>query len=569
MQLKGKTSAFILWVLMTLASVLISAWVHGLATQAPSDTEARLVKHNFDVIVTDLKNQLNWLAANPGIELASLPDSVDVRLVFDQQDLLQFQTTLSDEEKIDSLLASVISFLKVPRQADTGITYWRDKVMLMVIQKHNNVRSVTAVFLDDWLLQLSDELEYQLALSATAMNDSGDSLGAVTVRLPSLVGKPVYVSVSPMQTQSSTPYIWWLSVLISAVVCGVLVWSLYYRPIWKRLNGLLDQSRRIMKSGNFNERVISEGKDEIAEMAVQVNAILSSLEYCYNLMAKTNLITTELLQKVDHQPAAPELDTMMTEERELKSSLDVVSRLSEAFETDALEVFVQPVFSPQRDRVTGYEALARWMDPEMGMVAPAEFVSMCEKAGLLDLLTSLMLRHSLTALKELRDEHGSDLVVSINLSSAQFYSPALLSTLHGLPEDDFRLLRQLEFEIRESTITHDFDQALVLINTLKQKGVRICIDDYGLSRYSLMYLQRLPVNTIKLSSVFTERLAWESRESAFIDGIARFATGLGLRVIVKNIETEAQLETLGKGLPIEYQGVALGAPAPLTVALQH
>ena len=568
MQLKGKTSAFILWILMTLASVLISAWVHNLATQTPADKEARLVKRNFDVILADLQNHLQWLAENPGIEFSTLPADVDVRLVFDQQDLLQFKTTLSPEERVDSLLTSIIGFLKVPRQADAGVTYWRDKVMLMVIQEQGSVRSVAAVFLDDWLLRLSGELDYQLGLSATSMNDAGGSLGAATVMLPSLVGKPVYVSVSPLQTLSSTPYIWWLSILVSATVCGVLVWSLYYRPIWKRLKVLLSQSRHIMKSGNFSGRVTTEGRDEIADMAVQVNAILSSLEYCYNLMAKTNLITTELLQKVDRQ-ATPELDTMMTEESELKSSLDVVSRLSEAFETDALEVFVQPVFSPQRDRVTGYEALARWMDPEMGMVAPAEFVNMCEKAGLLDLLTSLMLRHSLSALRELRDEHGAQLVVSINLSSAQFYSPALMNALNALSADDSRLLGQLEFEVRESTITHDFDQALILINTLKQRGLRVCIDDYGLSRYSLMYLQRLPVDTIKLSSVFTERLAWESRESAFIDGIARFATGLGMRVIVKNIETDGQLETLGNSLPIEYQGIALGAPAPLTVALQH
>jgi len=185
---------------------------------------------------------------------------------------------------------------------------------------------------------------------------------------------------------------------------------------------LLSQSRHIMKSGNFSGRVTTEGRDEIADMAVQVNAILSSLEYCYNLMAKTNLITTELLQKVDRQ-ATPELDTMMTEESELKSSLDVVSRLSEAFETDALEVFVQPVFSPQRDRVTGYEALARWMDPEMGMVAPAEFVNMCEKAGLLDLLTSLMLRHSLSALRELRDDRHVEVLE---------FPPDVLRQLHEM-----------------------------------------------------------------------------------------------------------------------------------------
>ena len=84
MQLKGKTSAFILWILMTLASVLISAWVHNLATQTPADKEARLVKRNFDVILADLQNHLQWLAENPGIEFSTLPADVDVRLVFDQ-----------------------------------------------------------------------------------------------------------------------------------------------------------------------------------------------------------------------------------------------------------------------------------------------------------------------------------------------------------------------------------------------------------------------------------------------------------------------------------------------------
>jgi len=568
MQLKGKTTAIILWVMMTLASVLISAWVYKLATHTPSIQESQLVKRNFDVILDGLIQQLEWVAANSDMALADLPRDVDLRLVFNQQDLLRHQTSLVAEDEIDSLLTNVISFLKVPRQVSSGITYWRDKVMLMAIHEQGDTRSVAAVFLNDWLGQLSDRLDYKLELMASPVDKNGEQQGSATIMLPSIVGKPVYVAVSPRVYPVSVPYAWWLSILISALVCGFLVWSLYYRPIWKRLNVLLTQARQITKSGNFNERVSLEGKDEIAELGVQVNAILSSLEYCYNLMAKTNLITTELLQKVEPQPSVS-LDQSMNEETELKNSLDVVSRLSEAFETDALEVFVQPVFSPDRSQITGYEALARWMDPEMGMVAPAEFVSMCDKAGLLEMLTGLMLRHSLAALKALREKHGPNLVVSLNLSSSQFYSPAMMNTLGELSEEDARLLGNLEFEIRESTITHDFDRALVLINALKKKGLRVCIDDYGLSRYSLMYLQRLPVDTIKLSSVFTERLDWETQESAFIDGVARFAGGLGVRVIVKNIETDNQLETLEKGLPVEYQGVVLAPPAPLTVVLKR
>ncbi|AUM11502.1 EAL domain-containing protein [Ketobacter alkanivorans] len=567
MQLKGKTSALILWVLMTLASVFISAWVHRLVTHTPSNQEAELIKRNFDVIVTGLQGQLSWLARNPQLKLEELPTGVDVRLVFDRQDVLEYQTSLSDNETSESLLANLINFLKVPRQTNEGVTYWRDKVMLMVVEEQGDVRSISASFVGDWLLGISETLDYQLNLSAGNISDTIGNDGSAIIMLPSMIGKPVYVAVSPLHSAGGGAYLWWLSTLISAAVSGVLVWTLYYRPIWKRLNEMLVQSRQIMKSGNFKQRLAYKGKDEIADMAVQVNAILSSLEYCYNLMAKTNLITTELLQKVDLQVSA-EFDSVMTEEGELKSSLDVVSRLSEAFETNALDVFVQPVFSSDRKTVTGYEALARWMDPEIGMVAPAEFVSMCEKAGLLDIMTDLMLANAFRALRTLQEKHGKELVVSINLSSGQFFSPALMTALCELSDEDSKLLRCLEFEIREATITHDFDQALVLIKRMKDKGVRICIDDYGLSRYSLMYLQRLPVDTIKLSAAFTERLAWEQRETAFIDGIARFAAGLGVRVIVKTIETEAQLDVLGHNLPVEYQGVAVGATVPVEVALQ-
>jgi EAL domain-containing protein (putative c-di-GMP-specific phosphodiesterase class I) len=566
MQLKGKTSSLILWLLMTLSCVLISAWMHRLATHTPSSHESALIKRNFDLIINELQQSLHWVASNSQAALPILPPHVDVRLVFDQQDVLIYQTTLPDDDKASSLLSSLVSFLKVPRQTNEGVTYWRDKVLLMVIDEKDDVRSITATFLDDWLLQVSGTLDYSLRLTANQVISASPAERGAILMLPAMVGKPVFINAKASSEDYTVPYLWWLSVLISALACGVLVWTLYYRPIWMRLRMILQQSKQIMQSGNFKQRVQSAGKDEIADVAKQVNAILSSLEYCYNLMAKTNLITTELLQKVDIQ-STPLENTAMTEEAELKSSLDVVSRLSEAFETGALDIFVQPVFASDQKTVTSYEAMVRWMDMELGMVAPSEFVSLCEKAGLLDLLTDLMLSNALLALGELRAKHGSALVVSLNLSSAQFFAPSLLTCLNTLSEEDRKRLPNLEFEIKESTITHDFDQALILIEKLKAQNIRLCIDDYGLSRYSLMYLQRIPVDTIKLSSAFTERLAWESREAAFIDGIARFAMGLGIRVIVKNIETEAQLDSLTFDIPIEYQGVSLSSAAPLDVVL--
>lgn len=568
MQLKGKTLALIFWALMTLALVLISAWAHRLATHTPSTREAQLIQRNFEVMLQSLEQRLQWLAAHPELTLEQLPAAVDVRLVVDRQDLLQYDTRLQNADARDSLLSSLVNFLKVPRQGNTGVTYWRDKVLLMVVEEQDQVISIAATFLGDWLLQLSAELNYRLSLSADPLDPTATDNTTALIRLSSMVGQPVYVTATALSDEQVLPFLWWLSVAVSAAVSGVIVWTLYYRPIWKRLQNLLLQTRQIMKSGQFHERVLYQGRDEIAETAVQINGVLSSLEYCYNLMAKTNMITTELLEKVDRQ-SAPALESELTEEGELKSSLDVVARLSEAFQTDALDLFVQPVFAEDRQRVVGYEALARWMDPEVGMVAPAEFVSMCEKAGLLDMMTTLVLRHGLNALHRLREHRGQHLTMSINLSASQFFSPALVTELSSLDAEDKALLPALEFEIREATVTHDFEQAVLVIRKLKQFGVRICIDDYGLSRYSLMYLQRLPVDAIKLSAAFTERLIWEDRQSAFIDGIARFAAGLGVRVIVKHIETEQQLETLAPDLPVEYQGVALAPPAPLDVALER
>lgn len=567
MQLKGKTASFILWVILTAASVLLSAWMHRLGTHTPRDHETRLVERNLSAALNTLKSQLDWLSRQPQLELGALPPPVAVRLVFDRQDIIRYETTLKDKDATDNLKLNMVNFLKVPRQVDTGVTYWRDKVILMVVHQQGDTYSMAAMFLGPWLENLSDILDYRLQLSSSKLDETANGHDFAVLSLPTMVGNSVYISAQVDDPVQPLPFHWWLAILLSGLVCGALVWVFYYRPIWARLNSVLRQTRKIMQSGDYKGRVEFDGKDEIADVAVQMNAVLSSLEYCYSLMAKTNLITTELMNKVDTQASIMAEPPKVADENELKSSLDVVSRLSEAMETGALETFVQPVYAQDRSTITGYEALPRWLDSNLGMVAPTEFISLCEKAGLMDLLTETMITSALAALRQLRTRRGSEITISVNLSTAQFFSPALMECINNLPEEDRTLLGRLEFEVKEITITHDFEKCVALIGQLKRYGIQFCIDDYGLSRYSLMYLQRLPVDSIKLSAAFTERLSWESREAAFIDGISRFAAGLGLRVVVKNIETESQLENLDSDLPVQYQGVSLAPPMPLELAM--
>ena len=567
MQMKGKVASLLLWLILTFSIVLISVWMHQLSSLSPSSRESRQIELNLNFVIQKIHDELEWVAKQQNESIEKLPASADVRLIVSGERLERFETALTGVDKIE-LQEALLSGLKLPRQTHWGVTYWRDQVLLVFIHEKGERQSLSGLFFSDWLEVTSKLLNYSLSLSAVKGGDL-DGEGHTVVDLPSLAGNPVYLVARSDSVPAMLPFPWWLALGISGTLSAVVVWWFYYRGVWMRLDQILKDTKQIMQSSDYKGRLQLEGKDEIADVVLQMNAIFRSLEYCYSLIAKTNAITSELMQKVETQALLTTDDTSLTEEGELKASLDVISRLSDALEKNTMEIFVQPVFGSDRSTIEGFEALPRWLDEELGMVAPLEFVSICEKAGLLDALTQFMLKQAVSALRSLQKKYGAKTRISLNVSASQFFSPVLIDTIQQISVQDRALLSFVELEVKESTITHNFDQAESLIARLKLMGVGVCIDDYGLSRYSLMYLQRIPVTSIKLAGSFTERLSWETKDAVFIDGVARFAVGLGLNVVVKNLENDAQIDSLDASLPIQYQGVSLSAPAPLDVVLSR
>ena len=566
MLLKGKSLSLIFWILLTATIVVVSAWNYWLATEAPAQREVEQVKRNLNLHLESRVASLNWVASHPDLDLPNLPSTIDVRLVFDSQDILTYQHQIDDAPQADDLLAALVNLSNLPLQSEHGVFYWREKVLLLSVQQNNDAYSIAGAFMESWLSHIAGALSYDIRFTATYDGVADTQFGSAALTLPSIVGKPVYLQASSIHTLVTEPFPWWVAVMLSASVSGVIIFLFYYQPIWRRLQDIIEQSRSAMKSNDFKERIHCRGSDDIADMAMQINAMLSSLEYCYNLMAKTNLITTELMQKVGSDSRLA-LQPNQPEENELNASLNSVSRLSKALDSGDIELFLQPVFGGDRKTITGYEALARWMDVDLGMASPQDFVSLCEKSGLTDVLTKVLIEQTAKVVPKLKSKNGAHIKVSLNLSTSQFLSPVFLECLAELAKTRKDVLPNLEFEVKESTITHDFDQVELIVEKLAKLGVGVCIDDYGLGRYSLMYLQRIPVKSIKLSAAFTERLSWESAEVAFIEGIARFAGGLGIRVIVKNIETEAQLGSFRNEVPLEYQGLSLSPPAPVEAQL--
>lgn len=559
MNLKGTAASLLLWLLLILALVLMSGWMHQLANRTPSHQDARQINLTLQYEVQQLQDLLHWVATLPAEELAGIDTPADLRLIVDSSDVLLFHVSSDWEKERQALLVSLVNFLNQPLEQNLGVTYWRDHVLLVAVHRDGDRKYLAGMFLNGWLRRLVDATGIQLRLVTGEIVDVLRRSGHAVLPLPAMLGKPVYIEGKPVLLNEAIPFRWWLAVPTATVVAGLIVWFFHYRPVWRRLRGLLLQMRGIMQGSTFRERLQPCGKDEIGELVVQFNSLLSSLEYSYNLMAKTNLVTTELLSRVDVAPASL---PQPTDEQALKQSLDMASRLSEALQRKAIELYLQPVFGRDRTTVTGYEALSRWMDPELGMVMPLEYLAVAEKAGLTEPLTELMLHQTFDLLRRLSGKSEQSRIVSLNLSAAQLFAPGLMQFLELCEKEDRKLFARLELEVKESTLTRDFDLAAVIVGRLRELGIGVCIDDFGLSRYSLMYLQKLPVTAIKLARVFSERISREPREVAFIEGVARFAGGLGVRVIVKNLENEQQLLSLRPDLPVEYQGLALGGPMP-------
>ena len=559
MILKGNIAAFVLWLALTLAMILLTGWMHFLGKHAPSRQDARQITRTMQYQIQQVHDQLHWVVALDSTVLRQTMPPVDVRLIIDRSDVRLLQLAPHWEAERPALLGHLVNFLGQPREADYGVMYWRDKALLVAVTAQNDETRLAGIFLDDWLKSLTKATGQQAILSSHDTLSQQQDADHALISVPAIYGQPVYVDAVPMLLYEAMPFRWVRVVPISALLSAMLVGFLYYWPVWRRLFLLQQEVREIMQSGSYRDRVKISGRDEIGELATQFNSLFSSLEYSYNLMAKTNLVSTELLARMDsaNLPVAESLQ----DESSLKHTLDMASRLSSALDRNAIELYVQPVFASDRTTVTGYEALSRWLDPELGMVLPMEYLAVAEKAGLVEPLTRLTLKQALQLLRRLSAAQP-DIRVSLNLSAAQFFAPGLLQALEACSDAERQLFPRLELEIKESALTRDFDQAFVLITRLRELKMGICIDDYGLSRYSLMYLQKLPVTSIKLARVFSERISREPREVAFIEGVSRFAGGVGVRVVVKNIENEQQLLSLRVDLPVFYQGLALGGLVP-------
>jgi diguanylate cyclase (GGDEF)-like protein len=235
-------------------------------------------------------------------------------------------------------------------------------------------------------------------------------------------------------------------------------------------------------------------------------------------------------------------------------------RLRRALEQREFELLYQPQVGLDTGTVVGFEALLRWRHPELGMVAPDEFVPLAEESGLIEPLGIWVLRTACEQHRAWRQAGLPNLRLAVNMSARQFERPGLEGRIREMLGETEMDARRLELELTERVLMQEGDHTGTVLANLSDLGVSLALDDFGTGYSSLSYLKRFPITRVKIDRCFVRDIATSGGDAAVARAVIAMAHGLGVEVVAEGIETQEQLTVLRRYGCDEGQGFLLGRP---------
>jgi diguanylate cyclase (GGDEF)-like protein/PAS domain S-box-containing protein len=248
---------------------------------------------------------------------------------------------------------------------------------------------------------------------------------------------------------------------------------------------------------------------------------------------------------------------------ELLTQLSLEAALRKAIESEQFVIHYQPKVSLTTGDITGLEALLRWQRPGHGLVAPKYFIPALEDTGLIVQVGNWAIAHVCEQIKQWANSPIGPRQVSVNVSGRQFVE-------HDLDADVNRALLEsgidpalLELELTESSLMQNTEATISALLALKGRGVELSIDDFGTGYSSLAYLQRFPIDKVKIDIAFVRNIAGGTSDSTIAQTIIQMAHSLKMKAIAEGVETAEQLAYLRHHGCDEVQGYYFSHPLPL------
>jgi diguanylate cyclase (GGDEF)-like protein len=248
--------------------------------------------------------------------------------------------------------------------------------------------------------------------------------------------------------------------------------------------------------------------------------------------------------------------------------LTLESELRHAVTQRQFAIHYQPKINVATGRITGAEALVRWQHPQRGLLPPGAFIGIAEEIGLIGAIGSQVLEAACKDARRWSEQGTEPLPVAINLSAVQFDDPRLLDDLDCvLVQTGFDPF-QLEVEITETAMMADPEKAMKLLEKIRERGIGVAIDDFGMGHSSLAYLKRFPADTLKIDRAFVRDIVESQNDLAIATAIIAMGHTMGMKVIAEGVETREQLEILQRCGCDDYQGF-LFSPAVTAAEFQQ
>ncbi|HEX7634360.1 MAG TPA: EAL domain-containing protein, partial [Noviherbaspirillum sp.] len=238
------------------------------------------------------------------------------------------------------------------------------------------------------------------------------------------------------------------------------------------------------------------------------------------------------------------------------------TRLRHALSTDKFTLYYQPQINMESGTIFSSEALLRWQQPGKEPVSCGEFISIAEETGLILPIGEWALRQACRQLKHWHDSGYPELQVAVNLSPRQFYQSNLLYMVECILQESGIAANRLDLEITESILLQRSDENIAMLKQLSALGVQLSVDDFGTGYSSLAYLQRYPVNTIKIDQSFIHGIEQNANDRALVAAIIAMARSLGLKVLAEGVETAQQAAFLAEHGCLCVQGFYYSAAEP-------
>ncbi|MEW6167157.1 MAG: EAL domain-containing protein [Pseudomonadota bacterium] len=234
-----------------------------------------------------------------------------------------------------------------------------------------------------------------------------------------------------------------------------------------------------------------------------------------------------------------------------RRQLALTTDIRRSLERREFDVYYQPIVDVARQCVVGGEALLRWRHPERGLLLPGEFIQVAEDAGLIAEISE----HCLTVAHRqvcAWARRGLRFRVSVNLSARQAQDARILRLLDELIEEDPRAAQLMDFELTESVLFDSSEQTRSLLDAIRKRGYRLGLDDFGTGYASFSYVQRLPIDKIKIDRQFVAQATSSRQARAIISATLDLARNLELEVIAEGVETAEQMRVLQQeGCPLQ------------------